>query len=136
MKRCTSPSHFAVEPEEEIRYGEDYTLDLPSRERVDNLLRGVSSFYYRPKEAHPNQTAVWVESEYDQTQYTTLDLLLSPIRRVTARESWNNKEIAIFEAAMCKYPKQFSTIAKLVKTKTTQEIVKFYYTSDETNAMS
>jgi hypothetical protein len=134
MKRCTSPSHFAVDPEEEIRYGEDYTLDLPSRERVDLLLRNVAAFYYRPKEPHPNQTAVWVDSEYDQTQYTTLDLLVSPIRRVSARESWSNREVAIFEAAMCKHPKDFAAIARLIKTKTTQQVVQFYYTSVLTNA--
>lgn len=129
MKRCTSPSHFAVDPEEEIRYGEDYTLDLPSRERVDMLLRGVAAFYYHAKEPHPNQTAVWVDSEYDQTQYTTLDLLVSPIRRVSARESWSNREVAIFEAAMCKHPKEFGVIAALIKTKTVQQVVQFYYTS-------
>lgn len=129
MKRCTSPSHFAVEPEEEIKYGEDYTLDLPSRERIDTLLRSVSAFYYRSRESHPNQTSVWVDSEYDQTQYPSLDLILSPIRRVSARESWCSKEVAIFEAAMCKFPKEFGRIAKLIKTKTTQEVVKFYYTS-------
>lgn len=128
MKRCTSPSHFAVDPEEEIKYGEDYTLDLPSRERIDTLLRGVSAFYYRTKEAHPNQTSVWVDNEYDQTQYSSLDLLLSPVRRVTARESWSNKEIAIFESAMCAHPKEFQRIARLIKTKNTQECVNFYYT--------
>jgi len=129
MKRCTSPSHFSVDPDEEIKYGPDYTLDLPSRERVDLLLRCVSSFYYRPKESHPNGSSVWVDAEYDHTQYPSLDLLMSPVRKVRAQDSWSPREIAIFEAAMCKYPKDFRTIAtKCIKTKTTSQVVNFYYT--------
>ena len=67
MKRCTSPSHFAVNPEEEIKYHEVRARSSRPRERVDTLLRTVSTFYYRAKEPHPNQTSVWIDSEYDQT---------------------------------------------------------------------
>ena len=128
MKRCTSPSHFALSAEEELKYGADYTLDLPSRERVDQLLRHVAAFYYKPKELHPNGINVWVDNEYDQSVYPTLDLLLSPLRRPSPRENWSNREVAIFEAGLCKIGKRFGEISRMIKTKTTNQVVAFYYT--------
>ena len=128
MKRCTSPSHFLVDPEEEVRYGPDYSLELPGRGRIDDLLRANATMYYRPKELHTSGTSVWVNGEYDSLEYPTIDLLLSPLRKTLALDNWSPKEIALFEAGMCRLGKNFHQIQKLIKTKDTQEIVEFYYT--------
>jgi len=127
VKRCTSPSHFLVPPAEEVKFGPDFTLELPGRDRVDSLLRAVSKFYYRPKEIHPSGTSVWVNGDYDSLEYPTIDLLLSPLRKPNVMDGWSPKEIALFEAGICCVGKNFHQIQKLIPTKTTQSIVEFYY---------
>ncbi len=42
-------------------------------------------------------------------------------------ELWSPYEIAIFEAAVCIHGKQFHILQKLIKTKTTKEVIDFYY---------
>lgn len=39
------------------------------RDRVDGLFRAVSQLYMKPKEVHPNSSVVWVNAEYDVTEY-------------------------------------------------------------------
>lgn len=58
LKRCTSPSHFFVDEDEETIFGPEFTLDLPGRDRVDSLLRAVALMYYQPKEVHANGNTV------------------------------------------------------------------------------
>ena len=48
-------------------------------------------------------------------------------RPATILELWNPREIALFEAAMYMHGKQFHKVQSLVKTKTTKDIVAFYY---------
>jgi hypothetical protein len=42
-------------------------------------------------------------------------------------DTWTLKEIALFEAGMCNFGKDFHNVQKVVRTKTTNEIVDFYY---------
>lgn len=81
QKRCSSPSHFNVKESEEVKYGPQFTLDMPQRDLVDSLFRAVSHMYYRPKETHQNGSSVWVSGDYDRLQYPSLDLLISPLRK-------------------------------------------------------
>lgn len=127
VKRGTSPSHFYVPPAEEIKFGPEFTLELPGRDRIDSLLRAVSRLYYREKEVNPNGTSVWVNGGYDSTEYPTLDLLLSPLRQPNSLDLWSPREIALFELGMCRVGKDFHHIQSLVATKSTQDIVDFYY---------
>ncbi len=46
---------------------------------------------------------------------------------VCGPEAWTLKEIALFEAGMCNFGKDFHNVQKVVRTKTTNEIVDFYY---------
>jgi hypothetical protein len=48
-------------------------------------------------------------------------------RPATILEQWNPREIALFEAAMYLHGKQFHKVQRLVKTKSTKDIVAFYY---------
>lgn len=57
----------------------------------------------------------------------TLGLLTSPLRRPTVIEKWSPYEIACFEAALTLHGKVFHIVQKVVKTKTTKEIIEFYY---------
>jgi len=56
-----------------------------------------------------------------------MDSLVSPLKADYVFEKWSPKEIAIFEAGLCKYGKEFSFIQFLVKTKNVNEIIQFYF---------
>jgi hypothetical protein len=126
MPRCTSPSHFLVDDAEARQYGPEYAHDLPDKGRADGLFRAVANMYYRPREVAPNGE-IWVSADYDKLVYPTLDMLVSPLRKPSILDNWAPKEIALFEAGMTAIGKDFHAIQKLIKTKTTNEIVEFYY---------
>jgi len=83
--------------------------------------------YYKPKELVGGTGDVWVSPEYDRTEYPTLDMLISPLRKPNVLDRWSPMEIALFEAGICHHGKDFHSIAKLIKTKSTTEVVDFYY---------
>ncbi|PFH37141.1 hypothetical protein BESB_035990 [Besnoitia besnoiti] len=64
---------------------------------------------------------------------TPLELLTSPLRKDNVIDLWGPKEVALFEAGICKYGKDFSALQRLIQTKTTCEIVDFYYLWKQTN---
>ena len=59
---------------------------------------------------------------------TTLGMLTSPAREGSILDAWAPLEVAKFEAAMCLVGKQFPVVAKVVGTKSTAEVINFYYT--------
>ncbi len=64
---------------------------------------------------------------YPIERITALGLLLSPLRRPSVIEKWNPYEISIFEASLALCGKEFHKVQKFVKTKSTKEIIEFYY---------
>ena len=58
---------------------------------------------------------------------STLGMLTSPARRERPLDEWNPRELAAFEAAICAVGKNFSAIQKQVRTKSTKEIIEFFY---------
>lgn len=64
---------------------------------------------------------------------SALAFVASPLRRPTVVERWSPYEIAIFEGAMAQYGKDFYHIHKFIKTKSTQEIIDFYYVWKKTS---
>jgi hypothetical protein len=98
------------------------------KEKADAMLKAVSYMYYRPK----NIDTVgfgdkWSADDFNHYQYSTLDLLLTPLRKSHVMDSWTPKEIALFEAAMCSVGKDFHAIQQIIKTKRTNDIIDFYY---------
>lgn len=113
VRRGTSPSHFLMSELEELRFGPQSSLDAPNRDRIDALFRAVGCLYFRPREVEDEQS-VWVSGEYDISEYTGLDMLVSPLRRSNPIDSWTPKQIALFECGICKFGKNFSAISQLV----------------------
>mmetsp|Transcript_14735 Transcript_14735/g.14923 ORF Transcript_14735/g.14923 Transcript_14735/m.14923 type:complete len:199 (-) Transcript_14735:152-748(-) len=64
---------------------------------------------------------------------TTLGLLLSPFRRPIIVEKWTPFEISKFEAALSLYGKQFHIVQRAVGTKSTKELIEFYYVWKKTS---
>lgn len=126
VRRGTSPSHFLVSELEELRFGPQSSLDAPNRDRIDALFRAVGCMYFRPREVEDEQS-VWVSGEYDISEYSSLDMLVSPLRRSNPLDDWSPRQIALFECGICKFGKDFPAIAQLIGEKTTAEVVHFYY---------
>ena len=59
--------------------------------------------------------------------FTSLDLLLNPLRTPLPFEKWNPYEIALFESCICKFGKDFELFSLIIKTKSIGEIQEFYY---------
>ncbi|XP_026192663.1 spidroin-1-like [Cyclospora cayetanensis] len=64
---------------------------------------------------------------------TPIELLTSPLRHRNVLDLWGPKEVALFEAGICKYGKDFNMLQRLIETKTTKEVVDFYYLWKQTN---
>ena len=58
---------------------------------------------------------------------STLGYLLNPMRRPLVVEKWNPHEVAVFEASITLFGKNFHQVSKFVKTKTCKECIEFYY---------
>mmetsp|Transcript_26663 Transcript_26663/g.39293 ORF Transcript_26663/g.39293 Transcript_26663/m.39293 type:complete len:280 (+) Transcript_26663:120-959(+) len=65
--------------------------------------------------------------QYPIERLTTLGLLTNPCRRPSPIEKWSPYEIAMFEASLSLYGKVFHKVQKIVRSKTTKEIIEFYY---------
>ena len=66
--------------------------------------------------------------QYPIEQSTTIGYLTSPLRRPSVLEKWNPYEIALFEGALALHGKQFHILHQhYVTTKSTKEIIEFYY---------
>lgn len=65
--------------------------------------------------------------EYPLEYISVLAFVKSPLRRPSVIEKWSPYEVALFEGAMLHYGKEFHLVSREIKTKTTQEVIDFYY---------
>lgn len=63
----------------------------------------------------------------DKFKFTSLDLLLNPLRKNIAWETWSPYEIALFDCCMCKFGTDFDLFLNIITTKKKEEIIDFYY---------
>lgn len=65
--------------------------------------------------------------EYPLEYISVLAFIKSPLRRPSVIEKWSPYEVALFEGAMLHYGKEFHLVSREIKTKTTKEVIDFYY---------
>jgi hypothetical protein len=65
--------------------------------------------------------------EYPLEGVSALGYLQSSLRRPSVIEMWSPHEIALFEAALLHVGKDFHEVSKVIVTKSTKEIIDFYY---------
>ncbi|KAL3943830.1 MAG: hypothetical protein SGBAC_002081 [Bacillariaceae sp.] len=65
--------------------------------------------------------------EFPLEYISALAFIKSPLRRPTVIEKWSPYEVALFEGAMLHHGKEFHLVSREIKTKTTQEVIDFYY---------
>jgi hypothetical protein len=75
----------------------------------------------------------WQQQPQQQQPYplehmSALGYLKSAVRRPTVIERWSPYEIAVFEAALAEYGKDFHKVQKEIgPSKTTKDVIEFYY---------
>ena len=107
------------------------------RQRMDRILDGVQTLYYHPrglrrkKRRARRSRHLIVETPVGvgKTQYDSLELTLSALRKPLGVEQWTLKEVAVFEAGITRWGKDFERIARALPGKRTNEVVAFYYGS-------
>ena len=65
--------------------------------------------------------------QYPLENISALQYLKSALRRPMVIETWSPYEVAVFEGAIMEYGKDFHRIQKAIESKTTQEVIDFYY---------
>jgi len=65
--------------------------------------------------------------EFRVERPTLLGAMNSPVRKPILFEKWSPREIAIFEGALALHGKNFHMLQRFIKTKSTKEIIEFYY---------
>ena len=61
-------------------------------------------------------------------QFTSLDLLINPLRKSFPWETWSPYEIALFNCCICKFGTKFDLYLNIITTKKKEEVIDFYYT--------
>ncbi|KAK6587790.1 hypothetical protein RS030_81352 [Cryptosporidium xiaoi] len=103
--------------------------NINSVERLESLSKkyqftGNNKQNLKPSQKQTSNTEDAISAE---TIISPLDLLTHPFRIKDTIDLWGPHEVILFECAMCKYGKEFDKIQRIIKTKTTKEIVDFYY---------
>ena len=98
---------------------------------MDGWLGGCVSLFFTARAPVVGDDAgkMWEEVGRDKPAYSTIERLLSPLRRRRVREEWSAREVAVFEVGMCRQPKDFAAISRAIGSKTTNQVVEFYYTA-------
>ena len=134
---CT-PSRF---PEQLGRRSSDRSAAPPAND-FEALLDVVSRRYFPQnnnvgQEAKSGSNPEFMSPGFAGLQgsvrKSSLGVLLLPINRANVVDRWSVHEIATFEAAICIYGKEFHKISRVLDTKSTKEIVEFYYSWKKTS---
>jgi hypothetical protein len=93
----------------------------PAAVRLDDYLEYVGKHFYGIREVGA------ATRDFAIVRRTTLGRLTSPVRESPVVERWAPVEVAKFESAICLVGKAFPQIAAAVGTKSTAEVIEFYY---------
>lgn len=96
--------------------------------RISSTQKGIPVARADPvQQASSDPSKSWLDFGITDFHYTTLDVLWNPLRVSHVFEDWSPREIAIFETWICKFGKNFHEFPKFLRTKSTREVVDFYY---------
>ena len=103
---------------------EEY-VELSSRMMLPTTNLGL--YGYEETGNHHQANGEGGQHSYPLELISSLGFLKSPLRRPSIIEKWSPYEISLFEAGMGHYGKDFFQIHKLIQTKSTKEVIDFYY---------
>lgn len=73
------------------------------------------------------------KNQFPLRAISVVGYLKDPRRRRLAFERWSPYEVALFEGAIMEHGKEFHEVQKAVETKTTREVIDFYYAWKKTS---
>jgi len=73
------------------------------------------------------------KSRFPVSRVNTLGYLISPLRRPTVLEKWSPYELSVFEASLTLFGKDFWQASKIIKTKSTRDVIELYYSWKKTD---
>jgi hypothetical protein len=91
------------------------------KNHFENYLDLVHDSYFAYNEAELDT------NDIKTFKFSSLDLLINPLRQKFIFETWSPYDIALFECCVCKFGKNFDIYTKVIKGKTKDDIVNFYY---------
>ena len=112
--------------------GEDFLTSNTKKEvKLNHAFEGFLDFvreiYFANDHSTSNETNNNHTNE-NKFKFTSLDLLLNPLRKSFPWETWSPYEIALFNCCICKFGTNFDLYLNIITTKTKEEIIDFYYT--------
>ena len=111
--------------------GEDFLTSNTKKEIKINhafeaLLDFVREIYFTNDHSSLNETNNNHINE-NKFKFTSLDLLLNPLRKSFTWETWSPYEIALFNCCICKFGTNFDLYLNIITTKTKEEVIDFYF---------
>ena len=121
-KRKIDDSYLMKKKENEDNYPMNIKMANKVKNSFENLLDFVHETYFMNDNNIPNEK----ENHYN-FKFTSLDLLLNPLRQKFTWETWSPYEIALFYCCICKFGTNFQFYENIITTKTKEEIIDFYF---------
>lgn len=142
-QKCgTSPRKIFQGLSQNMSSSHEFTSEVLSglETSVDSYLDLVNQYYFSIKSStdssninsNSNISSESESSDTNKFKFTSLDLLLNPLRSPFPFEKWSPYEIALFECCICKFGKNFEIFEKIIKTKSVEEIQEFFYQWEQT----
>ena len=121
-KRKIDDSYLMKKKENEDNYPMNIKMANKVKNSFENLLDFVHETYFMNDNNIPNE-----KENHCNFKFTSLDLLLNPLRQKFTWETWSPYEIALFYCCICKFGTNFQFYENIITTKTKEEIIDFYF---------
>ena len=98
--------------------------------RIGTLLDYVREVYFTNNQSIDESNILNnnTHNNDDSFKFTSLDLLINPLRKSFPWETWSPYEIALFNCCICKFGTNFDLYLNIITTKKKEEVIDFYYT--------
>ena len=99
---------------------------------VEDYTNFVGELMY-PKNVFGPYGSVPEEGRCRLSRVNTLGYLTSSLRRPSVLEKWSPYDVAVFESCLTLFGKDFWQVSKILKSKSTMEVIEFYYSWKKTD---
>ena len=110
-----------------------YSLHFVVHERAEEYIYFASNLMLFPTNNLGSYGFDASKRQYPLETLSALAYLESPLRRPSVIETWAPYEVAVFEGAIALHGKDFYEIHKHIGTKSTKEVIDFYYVWKKTS---
>ena len=128
-KNDDSAIYFKKNKNGEDILGPTIKKEVKIKNAFEALLDYVREVYFYNDNSINEKNSVNNSNNIDNNfKFTSLDLLINPLRKTFPWETWSPYEIALFNCCICKFGTNFDLYLKIITTKKKEEIIDFYYT--------